>query len=408
MTEEFAIEICADLWCPFAYAGLRSAIEVRDDSDRPETPIWVRSWPLEKINGAPLDPETTRSHAHELREQVVPELFSHVDEWNFPVSTLEPLALVARGYRVSPRIGEALSVALRTALFEEGRNISDMSVLEEFAARFETGLPDDEDRAAVFADYEEGRSRGVQGSPHFFCGDQGSFCPSLQITREPEGGLHIASNSSRLRTFLNGCLSPSPARKMWEERYDGEDYVYGTDPNGFLAEHLADLPGENVLCLAEGEGRHAVFLAKRGKIVTSVDLTSNGVEKTRWLAKHNGVVVNAIQGDLAHFDLGVEKWDVIISIFAHMPPEVRRDVHRRVVSGLRPGGVFLLEAYRPEQVGRGTGGPPTAEMMMSLAEVEEEVQPLTITFGEETERDVIEGTGHTGRGAVVQLIAQKT
>jgi len=194
---------------------------------------------------------------------------------------------------------------------------------------------------------------------------------------------------------------------MWEERYSVEDYVYGTEPNGFLEEHVADLPTGHVLCVAEGEGRNAVFLASTGRRVSSVDLTEAGVAKTHRLAAAAGVSVDAVVGDLADFDLGVDRWDAIVSVFAHVPLPIRVDLHRRVVTALRPGGVLLLEAYTPDQIGRGTGGPGSVDMTMTVDGLRAELEPLEFVHAEEREREIIEGTHHTGIGSVVQVIARK-
>jgi SAM-dependent methyltransferase len=194
---------------------------------------------------------------------------------------------------------------------------------------------------------------------------------------------------------------------MWEERYSVDDYVYGTEPNSFLRENVSVLPMGDVLCLAEGEGRNAVFLATTGRRVSSVDLTEAGVAKTLRLAEAADVSVDAVVGDLAHYDLGVDRWDAIVSIFAHMPSPVRVDLHRRVVTSLRPGGVFLLEAYTPDQIGRGTGGPGSADLMMTIEDLRSELEPLEFVHAEEREREIVEGTHHTGVGSVVQVIARK-
>lgn len=201
--------------------------------------------------------------------------------------------------------------------------------------------------------------------------------------------------------------NPPTTRDLWEQRYAGDDYLYGTEPNGFLAEHLAELPDGPVLCLAEGEGRNAVHLARSGRTVHSIDLTDAGVAKTLRLAEHRGVTVHAVQGDLAVADLGTDRWGAIVSIFAHVPPPVRRALHRRVIDALRPGGVLLLEAYTPSQIGRGTGGPAVPELTMTLDGLREELAGLTFEHARECERDVVEGSGHTGVGAVVQVIARK-
>ena len=199
---------------------------------------------------------------------------------------------------------------------------------------------------------------------------------------------------------------PSP-RSMWEQRYSADTYIYGTEPNDFLRDSVTTIPPGIALCLAEGEGRNAVFLAESGFDVHSVDLTEAGVAKTLRLAAQRSVDVHAVAGDLAVFDIGTERWDLIVSIFAHMPPNVRRDLHRRVVAALKPGGMFVLEAYTPSQIGRGTGGPASAEMTMTLDSLRDELAGLEFIHTEELDRDVTEGAGHTGIGAVVQVIARK-
>jgi SAM-dependent methyltransferase len=200
--------------------------------------------------------------------------------------------------------------------------------------------------------------------------------------------------------------APTP-REAWEQRYGVEHYLFGTEPNDFLRDSVAQLPRGAALCLAEGEGRNAVFLAEQGYAVHSVDLTAAGVAKTRKLAHDRGVTVHAETGDLATYDLGTARWDLIVSIFAHIDPEARRHLHRRVTAALKPGGVFLLEAYRPEQVGRGTGGPPTTATTMTLDALTDELAGLELVHAAELDRPVIEGPGHTGVGAVVQVIARR-
>lgn len=194
---------------------------------------------------------------------------------------------------------------------------------------------------------------------------------------------------------------------MWDQRYQTDEYVYGTAPNDFLRSHADRLPKGRILCLAEGEGRNAVFLAERGFDVTAVDQSAVGLAKARRLAADRGVDVTTVVADLADFRIEPESWDGIVSIFAHMPASVRQHVHREVVSGLRSGGVFLLEAYRPEQLRYGTGGPPTAEFMMDLKELREELAGLEFDYGADAVRDIHEGRLHSGPGAVVDVVAHK-
>lgn len=201
---------------------------------------------------------------------------------------------------------------------------------------------------------------------------------------------------------------------MWDERYSDDDYVYGTEPNAFLAsaiKHIRcnrqDEQHGRVLSLAEGEGRNAVFLAEQGCAVTAVDASRVGLSKAEKLAANRGVSIDIIHSDLAHLDIEPNSWDAIISIFCHVPSRIRVALHHRVVSGLRPGGVLILEAYTPGQLGLKTGGPQDVDMTMTLEQLQTELHGLSFDHAEELEREVVEGKYHTGRGAVVQLIAHK-
>ena len=194
---------------------------------------------------------------------------------------------------------------------------------------------------------------------------------------------------------------------MWDERYSSEEYAYGITPNKFLEEKFNCIPKGKVLSLAEGEGRNAVFLAKQGYSVTAVDASLVGLEKARRLAKENGVFVEFIHADLADYDIGENKWDGIVSIFCPLPSSLRKQLHKKVEAGLKRNGVFLLEAYTPDQLKHGTGGGNSVDLMQSKDSLSMELAGLKFNHLIEVERDVIEGLYHTGIGAVVQAIASK-
>jgi len=200
------IEVYADIWCPFAHVGLRTVVRRRAEMGRDDVILRVRPWPLELVNGTPLDPGVTGTHVDELRTQVAPDLFAHFDPDHFPQTTLPALALVEAAYRRDDRTGEAASLALRDALFEEGHDISSPDGLAGVANAFGLGLPESGDEEAVRVEWHEGESRGVKGSPHFFCGELEAFCPSLDIFKDPEGRLLLRRNMEAVRAFLAECF----------------------------------------------------------------------------------------------------------------------------------------------------------------------------------------------------------
>ena len=194
--------------------------------------------------------------------------------------------------------------------------------------------------------------------------------------------------------------------EFWDERYESEEYFYGTEPNGYL-ESVAQLIPSNskILCLADGEGRNGVYLAQKGHRTTCVDMSTMGLSKARMLADKKGVAIETVAADLLDYNQGEARWDAIVSIFFHASPKVRDIVYQRTVRALRPGGLLILEAYTPKQIEFGTGGPPLAELMMTADILRETFLDLEIESLEELERDVVEGSGHTGHAAVVQLLA---
>ncbi|MBD3165138.1 methyltransferase domain-containing protein [bacterium] len=194
---------------------------------------------------------------------------------------------------------------------------------------------------------------------------------------------------------------------IWDRRYDTEEFVYGVEPNDFLVEAARYIPAGSVLCTGEGEGRNAVFLAGMGYDVTALDQSRVGLSKALRLATANGVVLNVEHTDIAEYEIEKNHYSAIVEIFNHYPQPLRSTVHRRIADVLPTNGVFILEAYTPEQLLHKTGGPPTEERLYRLDDVLKDVKGLEILHAVEKERDVREGRLHHGRAAVMQLVARK-
>lgn len=192
----------------------------------------------------------------------------------------------------------------------------------------------------------------------------------------------------------------------WDEKYGAPGHYYGTEPNDFLRERCAAIPaGGRVLCLAEGEGRNAVFLAQQGFRVVAVDQSPVGLAKAERLAVERGVRIDTVVADLADYRIDSDQWDGIVSIWCHLPQPLRSAVHGQVVGALRIGGAFLLEAYTPAQLRYGTGGPKSVDLLPRLDELRAELAGLDLVHAVEREREVHEGQGHFGLSAVVDIVA---
>lgn len=195
--------------------------------------------------------------------------------------------------------------------------------------------------------------------------------------------------------------------ELWNARYARDDFVYGTEPNDFVASVAGQIPPGPVLCLAEGEGRNAVHLAALGHAVTAVDQSQVALGKAQKLAAGRGVTLEAVVADLAAYHIALGAWAGIVSVWAHLPPPLRRRLHAQVGPGLQPGGVFILESYTPAQLAYDTGGPRSVELLMTAAQLRDELAGLDFEILRELDRDVREGWKHTGRAAVVQVLARR-
>ena len=194
---------------------------------------------------------------------------------------------------------------------------------------------------------------------------------------------------------------------MWDKRYDTDEYIYGKRENDFLAFCVSQLPKGEILSLCEGEGRNAVYLARKGYNVTAVDGSQVGLEKAQRLASEHGVKIQTIVADLNNYKIEPGKWQGIISFFCHLPSSLRKKVHRECVNGLAPGGVLVLESFTPAQLKFVTGGPSDLQRLLGLEEAKEELDGLEFLIAQEVERPIDEGELHRGMAAVLQILAVK-
>ncbi|PHZ85815.1 SAM-dependent methyltransferase [Paremcibacter congregatus] len=198
--------------------------------------------------------------------------------------------------------------------------------------------------------------------------------------------------------------------EFWNARFGTEAYAYGTAPNDFLQQMADQIPtGGRVLCIAEGEGRNAVYLAQQGHRVSAVDISAAGQKKAERLAREKGVVIDYHLSDLDQFDLGEGRWDAIISIFGYIGRDAvaRQSVYSELQKALTPGGVLIVEAYHPEQLNYNTGGPKESDLLITLDELRGAFDKDAVLHAAACERNVIEGVHHTGPAFVTQLVYQK-
>jgi predicted DsbA family dithiol-disulfide isomerase len=199
-----AVIVYADIVCPFAYIGLTRLLQRRDELGRPDVHLQIRSWPLEIVNGKPVDGAFIGEEIDEIKPQVAQDLFAGFKVSAFPASTLPGLAVTASAYDIDDATGESVAMELRRLVFEHGVNIDDHSVIEAVAARH--GMTSLGTVDAVMAEYQAGKARHVVGSPHFFIGDKSMFCPTLNIKRV-DGVLQVEMDVEAFQALVAHCFA---------------------------------------------------------------------------------------------------------------------------------------------------------------------------------------------------------
>lgn len=197
--------------------------------------------------------------------------------------------------------------------------------------------------------------------------------------------------------------------ETWNARFSGEDFHFGEEPNAFLKAQADLLPkGGSALCVADGEGRNSIFLAECGLTVTAFDFAPNAVAKAQRLMVRRGVHVDLRLGDIEAWDWTAASYDAVVAIFIQfLPPDAREPVFAGMRQAVAPGGLLLLEGYRPEQVDLGTGGPPRREHMYTREWLEGQFGDWEILELSDYDAVVHEGRGHSGRSALIDLVARK-
>lgn len=195
----------------------------------------------------------------------------------------------------------------------------------------------------------------------------------------------------------------------WQGRYAVSEYVFGEEPNAFLASKVHLLPkAGNCLVIADGEGRNGVFLAQCGLEVLALDFSPNAQEKARSLAKKRGVEIATELADVHTWPYPTEAYDVVVEIFAQFSSPAERNVKWAcMANALRTGGLMLIEGYTPRQLQYGTGGPKRIENLYTRATYEEAFGHFAKVKIYEYDTHLSEGSGHSGMSAVIDLVAWK-
>jgi SAM-dependent methyltransferase len=214
-------------------------------------------------------------------------------------------------------------------------------------------------------------------------------------------------------TMTAPAPAPAPAfadaAATWNRRYAADGFLFGTEPNAWLREHAGVwAPGQRVLCVADGEGRNSVWLARQGLQVQAFDVAEVAVAKARQFAAAQGVSVDFGVADCDGFAWPEATYDGVAAIFIQFAdPALRQRLFERIVHSLKPGGHLVLQGYTPRQLDHKTGGPPILSHLYTEAMLRQAFAALDITVLRDYEAEVHEGSGHHGLSALIGLVAVK-
>lgn len=197
--------------------------------------------------------------------------------------------------------------------------------------------------------------------------------------------------------------------ERWNARFAADAYVFGKEPNAFLAAQAFRLrPGMSALCVADGEGRNSVWLARQGLVVTAFDFSESAIAKARALARQSGVAVDYRLCDATRWDWRAVQYDVVAAIFVQfVAPPGRSAMFEGMAEALKPGGLLILQGYGPKQIEYATGGPKRPENLYTEALLRDSFAHLEILESRAHDDVLDEGAGHRGLSALVDIVAQR-
>jgi hypothetical protein len=211
----------------------------------------------------------------------------------------------------------------------------------------------------------------------------------------------------KLTLFCYFVPMENPVKAWWEARYRNREYVYGTVPNRYFRDKIQRIPPGKMLMVCEGEGRNAVYASLKGWQVVAMDYSELARNKALKLSRLKNAPILYELAAVEEYDFQVAEYDAAVLIFCHFAPDVRKSVHRRVVTSLKSHGKVILEAFSTEQFGRESGGPLEPEMLYDKKTLEEDFAGLIIYESEQKEVLLNEGIYHVGMANVIRLFAEK-
>lgn len=196
-------------------------------------------------------------------------------------------------------------------------------------------------------------------------------------------------------------------QEEWNRRYNVDEYVYGEAPNAYFAHFIDSCPQPGrILLPAEGEGRNAVYAAKKGWQVHAFDFSLTAMDKALALASRSNVTINYEIEGYETIILPDDFYDAVALIYNHMVPDELNYMAQKYHRCLKKGGIILLEAFAKEQIKNTTGGPKIVDMLYSMDDLAFAFRDFNIKSLERLTIELNEGTLHKGEAEIIRMMAE--
>lgn len=196
-------------------------------------------------------------------------------------------------------------------------------------------------------------------------------------------------------------------KEKWNNRYNSEEYFFGTEPNDFLKNEIEKLSPGKALFIGDGEGRNSVYAATQGWKVDCIDISDIAKQKAERLAKKNNVGINYEVSDALEYNYPTQTYDAIAIIYFHVNTELREEFSVKMMNSLKPNGTIILLVYDEDHIKNGNGGPSDPDLLYSLSEIAENFIELEFkTFAKEQVSRIKKG--HQQESTIIKFVGRKS
>lgn len=196
---------------------------------------------------------------------------------------------------------------------------------------------------------------------------------------------------------------------FWNAKFQTKSLIYGEAPNNFIKENIELLlNAKTVMCLGEGEGRNAIYLADKGVEVEALDVSDIALQKLRRRAKESYVFIKT-RHTLFEYWQPDTLYDAVVCTYLHLPKSHQKMLFEKAIMALNPNGYFIAELFSESQIHFSSGGPKNIAFLYDLNDILDTLKTLPCKILKLAQEVIVlnEGDRHVGRASVIRIILQK-